>query len=218
MNYSKRFSSKFFAKLLQPEGQNPQRDRASSLSIVFELLDEKEDKSNYLIVETGCMRGDHTPVSSPYALGDDGASTYIFDDFINFYDGEVLSVDIKQDNVDYANKFTSDRTSVYCRDSVPFLWELPEKTKIDFLYLDSFDLDPNNPIPSQLHHVKELCACMKNLKKGTIIAVDDHLNTPEFDQYRSTLVQGGKARFVEDFMKNIDAELLHDGYQIVWRL
>ena len=36
------------------------------------------------------MRGDHTPVSSPYALGDDGASTYIFDDFINYYDGEVL--------------------------------------------------------------------------------------------------------------------------------
>ena len=38
------------------------------------------------------MRGDHTPVSSPYALGDDGASTYIFDDFFNFYDGDVLSV------------------------------------------------------------------------------------------------------------------------------
>ena len=218
MNYSKRFSSKFFARLLKPEGQNPIRDRATSIEIIFNLLDKKENKSNYLIVETGCMRGDHTPVSSPYALGDDGASTYIFDDFINFYDGEVLSVDIKQDNVDYANKFTSDRTSVYCRDSVPFLWELPEKTKIDFLYLDSFDLDPNNPVPSQLHHVKELCACMKNLKKGTIVAVDDLLNTPEFDQYRSTLVQGGKARFVEDFMKNIDAELLHDGYQIVWRL
>ena len=218
MNYSKRFSSKFFARLLKPEGQNPIRDRATSFEIIFNLLDKKENKSNYLIVETGCMRGDHTPVSSPYALGDDGASTYIFDDFINFYDGEVLSVDSKQDNVDYAIKFTSDRTSVYCRDSVPFLWELPEKTKIDFLYLDSFDLDPNNPVPSQLHHVKELCACMKNLKKGTIIAVDDHLNTPEFDQYRSTLVQGGKARFVEDFMKNIGAELLHDGYQIVWRL
>ena len=83
MNYSKRFSSKFFARLLKPEGQNPIRDRATSFEIIFNLLDEKKDKSNYLIVETGCMRGDHTPVSSPYALGDDGASTYIFDDFIN---------------------------------------------------------------------------------------------------------------------------------------
>jgi len=218
MNYSERFSSKFFARLLKPEGQNPIRDRATSFEIIFELLDQKQKKDNYLIVETGCMRGDHKPANSPYALGDDGASTYIFDDFINFYDGEVLSVDIKQANVDYADKYTSDRTSVYCSDSVKFLWDLDERNKIDFLYLDSFDLDPNNPTPSQVHHVKELCACMKNLSKGTIVAVDDHLNTPEFDQYRSTLVQGGKARYVEDFMKDIDAELLHDGYQIVWRL
>ena len=113
---------------------------------------------------------------------------------------------------------TSDRTTVYCRDSVEFLWELDERNKIDFLYLDSYDFEPDNPVPSQLHHIKELCAVMKNLKKGTLIAVDDHLNTPNFDEYRSTLAQGGKARFVEDFMKNIDAELLHDGYQIVWRI
>ena len=59
---------------------------------------------------------------------------------------------------------------------------------------------------------------MKNISEGTIIAVDDHLNTQEFDQYRSTLTQGGKARYVEDFMNDIGAELLHDGYQIVWRL
>jgi hypothetical protein len=189
MTYSKRFSSKFFAKLLQPEGRNPQRDRASSLSIVFELLDEKEDK-NFLIVETGCMRADHGQL----ALGDDGASTYIFDDFINYYDGEVLSVDINQDNV------------------------LPEEKKIDFLYLDSFDFEPNDPIPSQEHHLKELCAVMKNLKKGTIVCVDDHLNTPNFDQYRASLARGGKAAFIEHFMDDIGAELLHDGYQILWRL
>ena len=35
---------------------------------------------------------------------------------------------------------------------------------------------------------------------------------------RSTLVQGGKARYVEEFMNDIGAELLHDGYQIVWRI
>ena len=87
MTYSKRFSSKFFARLLKPEGQNPIRDRATSFEIIFNLLDEKKDKTNYLIVETGCMRGDHKPANSPYALGDDGASTYIFDDFINYYDG-----------------------------------------------------------------------------------------------------------------------------------
>ena len=58
----------------------------------------------------------------------------------------------------------------------------------------------------------------KNLKNDTIIVVDDHLNTPEFDEYRATLAQGGKAGFVENYMNNIGAECLHDGYQIVWRL
>ena len=38
MTYSKRFSSKFFARLLKPEGQNPIRDRATSFEIIFIVL------------------------------------------------------------------------------------------------------------------------------------------------------------------------------------
>ncbi len=214
MKYSEAFKEKFHQKLLSPSHHlNPRRDRASSLQIVFELLEKKKDK-DFLIVETGCMRADHGQL----AFGDDGASTFIFDDFINFYDGEVLSVDINQNNVNHAKSMVSDKTKVSCMDSVEFLWKLPSSKKIDFLYLDSYDFDPENPIPSQLHHVKELCAVMKNLKKGTIIVVDDHLNTPEFASYRSTLAKGGKAGFIENFMVNVKAEVLHDGYQIVWRL
>jgi len=214
MKYSEVFKEKFYQKLLTPSHpSNPLRDRASSLQIVFELLEKKKDK-NFLIVETGCMRADHGQL----ALGDDGASTFIFDDFINHYDGEVLSVDINEDNVKHAQNMVSDKTKVVCMDSVQFLWNLPSTKKIDFLYLDSYDFEPENPIPSQLHHVKELCAVMKNIKKGTIIAVDDHANTPEFASYRSTLARGGKAGFIENFMTNIGAEVLHDGYQIVWRL
>ena len=68
VTYSKRFSSKFFTKLLQPAGNNPVRNRASSFEIIFEELDKKEDK-NYLIVETGTMRNDHGNL----AFGDDGS-------------------------------------------------------------------------------------------------------------------------------------------------
>jgi len=70
MSYSDQFSKKFFARLLKPAGNNPQRDRASSFSIVFEELD-KMNKTDYTIVETGCMRQDHGDL----AFGDDGAST-----------------------------------------------------------------------------------------------------------------------------------------------
>ena len=212
MTYSKRFSSKFFAKMLQPAGpNNPVRDRATSLSMVFEILDEKKNK-DFFIVETGCMRADHGQL----ALGDDGASTYIFDDFINFYDGEVVSVDINPDNVRHAQKMVSDRTTVYCSDSVEFLWNIPDKRKIDLLYLDSYDFEPDNPIPSQKHHLKELTAVMKNLRKGSIIMVDDNANTPEFEWF-TKIAQGGKAGFVKEFMKDVGAELLLDEYQIIWR-
>jgi len=58
---------------------------------------------------------------------------------------------------------------------------------------------------------------MKNLRKGSIIIVDDNLNAPEFEWF-TKIAQGGKAGFVKEFMKDIGAELLLDEYQIIWRL
>ena len=204
MTYSKRFSSKFFTKLLQPAGTNPVRDRATSFSLIFELLDEKVEK-DFLIVETGCMRRDHGQL----AFGDDGASTYIFDDFINYYDGEVHSVDICKENVDYANELTSNKTTVHCQDSVDFLWNLPKK-QIDFLYLDSYDIIRENPHPSQLHHVKEMCAVIDKLGKGSIICIDDH------DAFFTGDGKIAKGTYVKDFMDDIGMKPIHEGYQIVW--
>ena len=204
MTYSKRFSSRFFTKLLQPAGNNPVRDRATSFSLIFELLDQKVEK-DFLIVETGCMRKDHGQL----AFGDDGASTYIFDDFINYYDGEVHSVDIKKENVDYANELTSKKTTVHCQDSVDFLWNLPKK-QIDFLYLDSYDIIRENPHPSQLHHVKEMCAVIDKLGKGSIVCIDDH------DAFFTGDGKIAKGTYVKDFMDDIGMKPIHEGYQIVW--
>ncbi len=205
MTYSKRFSSKFFSRLLKPaHPDNPIRDRSTSFEIVFEHLDQKNVK-NFTIVETGCMRADHGEL----AMGDDGASTYIFDDFINYYDGQVLSVDICQANVDHANGMTSDKTKVHCQDSVDFLWNLPKK-QIDFLYLDSYDIVRENPHPSQLHHMKEMCAVIDKLGKGSIVCVDDH------DAFFTGDGKIAKGSYVKDFMDDIGYEPIHEGYQIVW--
>ena len=68
----------------------------------------------------------------------------------------------------------SDKTKVVCSDSVKFLWSLPKDKKIDFLYLDSYDILRHDPHPSQLHHVKEMCANIDKLKKGSIVCIDDH--------------------------------------------
>ena len=103
----------------------------------------------------------------------------------------------------------SDKTKVVCSDSVKFLWNFPEDRKIDFLYLDSYDVRKDNPHPSQLHHVKELCAVIDKLGEGSIVCIDDH------DAF-FTGGQIGKGTYVKDFMENIGAECIHEGYQIVW--
>lgn len=207
MSYSDFFKDNFYNKLLSPSHpSNPVRNRAVSFGLIFDLLDKKEDK-DFLIVETGCMRADHGTL----AFGDDGASTYIFDNFVNYYNGEVLSVDINCESVKHAQSLVSDKTKVHCSDSVKFLYNLKPSRKIDLLYLDSFDIIKNNPHPSQLHHLKELCAVIDKLSTGTIICVDD--NNPFF-----TTPKVGKGEYVKDFMLDIGLEPIHDDYQIVWIL
>lgn len=209
MIFSELFKTEYYNKLKIPgHPNNPIRNRADSFLKIFELLEEKKDKIFY-IVETGTTRNDHGHL----AFGDDGASTYIFDKFINHYDGEVHSVDINQLNVNYCKSIVSEKTKVFCSDSVKFLWNLPKERKIDFLYLDSYDIEMKNPHPSMMHHIKELCAVIDKLKKGTIIAVDDHNAFPNMPN-----INFGKGNYIKEFMKDINANLIHEDYQIVWVL
>jgi len=203
--FSDLFKNDFYQKMLTPNGSNPVRNRADSFLKVFEILESKNQKY-YTIIETGCMRSDHGHL----CFGDDGCSTYIFDKFVNFYDGEVISVDISLENCKHAQKLVSSKTQIINNDSVDFLWNLDINKNIDFLYLDSFDVSRDNPHPSQLHHIKELCAIISKLKKGCIIVIDDH--NAYFDNC------SGKSQYVKDFMENIKAKLIFEDYQIGWVL
>lgn len=204
-NFVEKFKQEFYHRLLTPNGSNPVRNRADSLLLVFEELD-KMNKKDYTILETGCMRGDH----GEWCFGDDGCATYIFDQFVNFYDGLVYSVDINPNNVTYSQQRVSDKTQVICSDSVSYLYNLSESIKFDMVYLDSYDIERSNPHPSQLHHMKELCSIMKNVRKGTILVVDDH------DGF-FTQGQIGKGNYIKDFMDNVGAAKLYEGYQIVYK-
>ena len=44
---------------------------------------------------------------------------------------------------------------------------------IDFLYLDSYDVDFLNPLPSALHHLEEFNRVKHLLHKNSIILIDD---------------------------------------------
>ena len=107
---------------------------------------------------------------------------------------------------DYCRGKIAWTASPWDMDSVEFLYKYKPTEDIDLLYLDSYDLDWNNPIPSALHHMKELCAIISKLKKGCIILIDDNNNNI------------GKGQFVSNFLDNIGAKQLFSEYQIAYEL
>lgn len=171
--------------------------RRDSFLTIFKTL-IKKNKVSYNIVETGCMR--------KVTDCDDGLSTLLFDYFVKYFNGSVTTVDLSKENCELCASYVSNKCTIYNMDSVEFLYKYKPDGDIDLLYLDSYDLDWDNPIPSALHHMKELCAIISKLKKGCIIFIDDNKNNV------------GKGQFVSNFLDNIGAKLLFSGYQIAYEL
>lgn len=124
------------------------------------------------IVETGTMWSD---------LEDNmGAFTLVFADLVkNWTGGSVTTIDISEKSLNNCKNTTRDFADVInyvLSDSVSYLESLSnaEVSEIDYLYLDSYDLFIPDPIPSQLHHYRELAAVYKRLSDDTIISVDDN--------------------------------------------
>lgn len=150
-----------------PEIYNKLNKRANSFDIlIFELENLNRPVT---ILETGCARFSEN-------WDGDGMSTLIWDKLVNSIGGIVYSVDIDSNAVKFAKNLVSEQTLIHCGDSVEFL-NLMSTTglKIDLLYLDSYDIDWNNPEPSMQHHKNELDRSIKMLSKGSIVAVDDNL-------------------------------------------
>jgi hypothetical protein len=101
-------------------------------------------------------------------------STLLFDSYCNSFGGVCYSVDIRMDPMLKLRKFVSGNTRLYCDDSVSFLNTLKIPCeKIDLLYLDSWDVDWSDPIPSAVHGLNEYLAAMKNLQPGSLVLIDD---------------------------------------------
>ena len=110
-----------------------------------------------------------------------GAFTLIFADFIkNYSGGKLITIDISEKHMDNCKDFTkefSDVIEYVVSDSVSYLKSLDKNTvnSIDLLFLDSYDLNLEEPLPSQIHHFRELLAVYDNLSSNILIAVDDNL-------------------------------------------
>lgn len=197
----------------------PRRD---TFRAMFDHL-RRRRTAGHLIVETGCARQADN-------WEGDGQSTRMFDRFAEEHGGEVLTVDLEPAACEYARSVVGARTRVFNEDSVPFLRRMAGELRaagrgIDLLYLDSFDWDPANPLPSALHHLKELCAIGPALGSGTLVVVDDSFHQLRGfragpDNYVLLEDQGiaGKAKFVAEYFQQINVPLAFDGYQCGWVL
>jgi hypothetical protein len=193
--------------------------RANSFKFAFQHLSNL--KRPACIVETGCVRNKGT-----YA--GEGQSTVLFDKFSEYVPGTLVhSVDISSQSTDMCKALVSDRVQVHTMDSVLFLKNecrtlIAPFQHIDLLYLDSYDVDFENPHDSAMHHMKELLAAAPLVSKDTLILIDDSPGSAHFFfeegfiKLASNQKIGGKGKYVASYMENIGNKAVVQAYQAAW--
>lgn len=175
--------------------------RTKSWDIAFNHLKKCEHP---LIIETGSMRHDNEEGED---FGD-GASTWMFNEFLKHHHGKCVSVDIEY-SASTIVKNRCPRVSHLCSDSIAALNLL--KGNASLLYLDSFDVHFDDDTPSSEHHLKELLAARHLINEATMILVDD-------TQRNEDGALEGKGRLIDEFMNSIhNPALFSDGYQVIYK-
>jgi len=194
--------------------------RTESFRKIFTYLDRINRPVG--IVETGCVR-------QPDNWAGDGQSTILFDKYAEFHPGSaVFSIDRDPQAAALCSSLVSDRVRIHARESIAYLKSLTDEPPseldfVDLLYLDSYDVDFDNPLPSAIHHLKELLAIAPMLSSETLIVVDDSPSCffgvcdedNSFELFRPPRI-AGKGRLIAEYAAQIGAELLFAEYQCGW--
>lgn len=179
------------------KGKFPPNDhRAPTFRKCFELLEARNAK---ILVETGTAR------DGAKNCGGDGCSTVLFAEWARDHGAALYSVDICPKAIKESKRaVTSINPHVHfaTQDSVGFLRDFHQR--IDFLYLDSYDFDSNNPTPSQKHHLHEIQAALPYLHKDSVIMIDD-----------CALPHGGKGKLVIEYLTSLGWQVLMASYQAI---
>lgn len=131
----------------------------STLARALQLLNQQPA----LIVETG---------SSAWGTN----STMLFDSYCNSFGGSCDTVDIRLEPMLKLKESISSNTHMYCDDSVSFIKKLAADGRmrdVDLLYLDSWDVNWADPIPSAMHGLNEYLEALSALEPGALILIDD---------------------------------------------
>ena len=197
-----------FSKLISFHS-NPFNDTKSPNKIMFKLALEQFNSQPLNILETGSL-----------AHGTKSSILFMF--YIQIFGGSFTTVDINPEIKKNYSYLEDENIAFHSSDSVEFIRNLKsdEISQFDFVYLDSFDLDFSNPHPSQEHTFKEFNLLKDNLKKDTLILIDD---TP--DRYSKFNLNAdnphnfipGKGRTILDYLKENQSKfsILYHDYSVL---
>jgi len=176
---------------------------------MFKLVMNYFSGSSLNILETG---------SSAHGIN----SSMLFSNYIKVFGGKFDTVDINPTIKKKYEFIQSKNIQFHTNDSLIFLASLDDTSvrNLDFIYLDSFDLDLNNPHPSQEHGLNEFLLIDEKIKEGTIISIDD---TPiSYDYFSKTESNKydfvpGKGRLVLTFLEENPGryDILYHEYSVV---
>lgn len=160
-------------------------------------------------------------------------SSLLLDSYVNSFGGYFSTVDIRISPSIKLRKLCTNKTTLFCKDSVGFLTGYgSSRPFIDMLYLDSWDVDWNAPLSSAIHGLHEFLSALPWMRPGSILLIDDTPKTSEIlsrvnpegcDGYKKFALQyampPGKGGLVKEYLlKNkIGKEVAHE-YQLLWQL
>ena len=182
-----------------------------------ELFKNMEGLKDPIILETG--------IASAGTM-----STYLFNEYIKKYGGRFWSVDLNKNLVDGLQGYMCPATTLVHNDSVSFLrdWvKFNPNKQANVVYLDSYDLDWDNPHPSAIHGLNEYLALIPALKKNTLLLIDDTPSTPYWCDFRHDLYDRMQNYFIKNnslpgkgqYILNVykDATILKHNYQLLYK-
>lgn len=103
-------------------------------------------------------------------------STILFSAYVEAFGGEVVTIDMRIEPGIGAFRSVPNSVRFLIGDSVNVLRRSPIQAyaaSADLVYLDSWDVDAANPLPSAMHGLSEFLAVASCLKKGALVLVDD---------------------------------------------
>jgi hypothetical protein len=155
-------------------------------------------------------------------------STRLWDSYIRKFGGNLLTCDIRSEPRKQLSGQLSKNSKCIVGDSVAFLRKT--RFKADLYYLDSFDLDLVDPLPSAEHGFKEFMAIKDKFTSGTLLLVDDTPSNEFLTEFKQLPmgsvnfaqkygVNAGKGAFIKQYIeRNFNFELIHHDYSYLVRI